>query len=352
MAVKRYRGKWVVDYTDPNGNRVRRVSPVQTRRGATEYEVELRTDSSTSTNSSTLVVPTVREFAVTWLKTYAATNNKPSELVSKESILRRHVLPHFGNSTLDHIGPQAIERYKAAKLQSGLTAKTVNNHLTVLRKMLDTAAEWGQLDDVPRIRRLPTRPPSYDWLSGQESVLFLEAMKTHYPQWYALFYTALRTGLRRGELFALHWKDVDLSAGALVVRHSVYRGRLVTPKSGRTRWVPLTNRLCDVLRAHRQASLAEIPLVFPSKDGILTRHQDHVERPLRGALKRAGLRTVRFHDLRHSFASQLVSAGRPIREVQELLGHQSVSMTMRYAHLAPGRMREAVDVLEVVAAAG
>jgi site-specific recombinase XerD len=108
----------------------------------------------------------------------------------------------------------------------------------------------------------------------------------------------------------------------------------------------MTSRLASILKAHRLATFMKGDLVFPAQDGGLCTHQDHVDRPLHGALKRAGLRRIRFHDLRHSFASQLVSVGRSLKEVQELLGHQSIQMTMRYAHLAPGRMRDAVEALE------
>ncbi len=114
--------------------------------------------------------------------------------------------------------------------------------------------------------------------------------------------------------------------------------------------MPLTSRLVEVLKGHRAATRIKGELVFPADDGTLSIHQDHVDRPLKGSLKLAGLPTIRFHDLRRSFASQLVSVGRSIKEVQELLGHESVQMTMRYAHLAPERMRDAVEALETPSA--
>lgn len=351
MTVTRWRKKWTVDFTLPSGQRVRRVSPVQTKRGAEEYALTLRHGLSTSMPSSTGPTPTFREFAVEWLATYAVANNRPSEVVAKESILRVHLIPFFDNRKLEQIGPRDIEAYKALKLhgQRGerhLSAKSINNHLVVLRKCLVTAIEWGFLDKLPTIRRLPVPPAKFDWLNQEESQRFLAAIAKHYPQWEALFWLALRTGMRRGELFALSWGDVDLVAGRVTVRHSVYRGRFVAPKSGRERTIPLTHGVVEVVQLHRADTLLKGELVFPGKGGGLTLHQDHVDRPLHGALKLAGLRRLRFHDLRHSFASQLASAGRSLKEVQELLGHQSIQMTMRYAHLAPGRLREAVEVLE------
>jgi integrase len=352
MTVVKWRGKWCVDYRREDGTRVRRVAPVQSRRGAAEYEAVLRGGSSMSMPCSTGAetggaVPTLGEFAPEWLTTYAAVNNKPSEVIAKEVALRVHLLPFFGNSRkLDTFTPRDVEAFKAAKLAEGLSPKTINNHLTVLRKLLVTAEEWEFIDRVPRIRRLKVAPARYDWLSRDESERFLQAIERHYPQWKAVFWIALRTGLRRGEIFGLHWSDVDLVARHLTVRYGVYRGRLSTPKNGRTRTIPLTRGLTEVLREHQAVTRLRGDLLFPGEEGGLTRHLDHVDRPLKGALRLAGLRKIRFHDLRHSFASQLVSAGRPLKEVQELLGHGSITMTMRYAHLAPDRMREAVDVLE------
>ena len=188
--------------------------------------------------------------------------------------------------------------------------------------------------------------PGFDWLSATESERFLRAIDAHYPQWSALFWMALRTGMRRGELFGLQWDSIDLERSEVLVRHSVFRGRLGPTKTGRERTIPLTTDLVEKLRDHETQRNRRTPFAFPSADGRLTTHQDQVDRPLRGALRRASLRRVSFHALRHSFASQLVSAGRTLKEVQELLGHATIQTTMRYAHLAPDRMREAISVLD------
>ena len=348
MTVRRSRDKWIVDIETKDGERFRRVSPVQTKRGAQEYERELLSDSSTLTRSSVAAAPAgFREFAIDWLKSYVVANNKPSEVVSKESTLRVHLIPFFENFRLRDIGPRDVERYKAEKLATGqLSAKTINNHLVVLRKLLVTAEEWEAVDRVPRIRRLSVPPCKFDWLTREESERFLASVEKHYPQWRAFFFMALRTGMRRGELFGVFWDDVDLVAETVTVRRSVYRGSFVSPKNGRERTIPMTPKLTAILKAHQAVTRLRGDLVYPAADGKASHHQDHIDRPLHGALKRAGLRRIRFHDLRHSFASQLVSAGRSVKEVQELLGHQSIQMTMRYAHLAPGRMRAAVNALE------
>lgn len=372
MPAKKWRDKWVADFTF-DGERIRKVSPVQSRRGAEAYEVELKNSlTSTPSSASPVVLPAEApadspffgKFAREWLSTYAVVNNKPSEVVGKEVILRLHLIPFFEKQRLGEISARDIERYKAEKMKEKrvtrevetatgtkqektvLSKKTINNHLTVLRKLLVTAEEWGLISALPKIKKLSASASKFDWLTREETAKFLLAIETHYPQWKALFYLALRTGLRRGELFALHWSDVDLVRGLLTVRYSVFRGKLTAPKNGRERFIPLGARTVAILKDRQGEMGKDARLVFPAETGELSAHQNHVDRPLLGALEKAELRKVRFHDLRHSFASQLVTAGRSIKEVQELLGHQSIQMTMRYAHLAPERMRDAVLVLD------
>jgi integrase len=153
---------------------------------------------------------------------------------------------------------------------------------------------------------------------------------------------ALHTGLRIGELRALRWDDVDLVSGKLHVRRSVYRADSIgPPKSGQAREVPLNSVALRVLRGHRHL---RGPLVFCRADGAFLGETEPYE-PLAGFCRRAGLRTVAFHTLRHTFAPHLVMRGKPMNTVQELLGHATIEMTMRYAHLSPDVRRDAVESL-------
>jgi len=151
------------------------------------------------------------------------------------------------------------------------------------------------------------------------------------PQWHPFFMTALRTGLRLGELFALRWESIDFVKRRIHVRQSHHRGHLGSPKNGRTRNVPISPALAAVLRDYRHL---KGELVFCTAEGnYLTR--DRVKRPFERITKAAGLPRIRLHDLRHSFASQLTMAGVPQRAVQLYLGHSDPKMTMRYSHLSP-----------------
>ena len=142
----------------------------------------------------------------------------------------------------------------------------------------------------------------------------------------------LTTGLRQGELLALRWEDVDLVSGRLLVRRAVTRGVIGTPKSGKSREIPLGRRGARGAQAHRHL---RGELVFCDDGGrMLT--QGRVQVAARGArARRPGLRRIGWHVLRHTFASHLVMRGAPLKAVQELLGHATIEMTMRYAHLSP-----------------
>lgn len=158
----------------------------------------------------------------------------------------------------------------------------------------------------------------------------------------ALLMFALHTGARAGEQVAFEWQDLDLHNRLVVLRRSCSDGIVGPTKSGKERKVPLTESLGAALKAIRHA---KGPRVFCRADGKLVK-LGYLHERVWGACRRAGLRRIRWHDLRHSFASQLVIAGAPLRQVQEWLGHSTVLMTMRYSHLAPGGGREYLAALE------
>lgn len=332
-----------VDIRFPDGRRLRerRVSPVQTKRGAEAYERQLREEMMNPTaHAPQQEVPTLEKFSDEFLTNYAVVNNKPSEVRMKRSVYKHHLLPMFGKRKLDEIGPRQIEAYKARKLADGLSKATVNNHLTMLRKTLNVAQEWGVVEHVPKFVWLKLPKPEFDFLDFEESDRLIAGAD---DAWRPFVVTALRTGLRLGELMGLRWDDVDLKKGMLVVRQSVWRGKAGTPKSGRTREIPLSDQARAALSAHRHR---KGELVFCDEIGAYLT-EGACKWPLIRACKRAGLRKVGWHTLRHTFASQLVMRGVPLKAVQELLGHATMEMTMRYAHLSPEVRRDAVMVLDL-----
>jgi integrase len=284
-------------------------------------------------------VPTVAAFAGEFVTTYAKVHNKPSEVWTKESHLKVHLVPVFGGMRLDEIGLRDIERYKAKKVAEGQAPKSINNHLTVLRRLLGVAAEWGLIEAAPKFKLMKAPKPKFDFLTFEESDRLIEAAE---EPWKTEVIVALRTGLRHGELHGLRWGDVDLVSGRLVVRQSLWRKQFVTPKNGKEREIPLSDDAIRALKRHRHL---KGELVFSADDGNLLL-ATACKWPLWRACKKAGLRPIQWHVLRHTFASHLVMRGAPIKAVQELMGHSTIEMTMRYAHLSPDARRDAVMLLD------
>jgi integrase len=339
--------KWMVhiEHTWPNGRKqtIRKVSPVQTKRGAEQYERELRSQlvsGQWKEGAKTKQTPTLKGFAKEFLE-YQATINKASVIRKRKTILRAHLIPAFGSWRLDRIDERAIDAYKVEKLKqltpqgTPLAPQTINGHLQVLGRMLRLARKWKLLKDVPEIGMLKVRSAGFDFLDFDEADAFMASAAEHFPVWHPYVVVAIRTGLRIGEMVALRWReDIDLVRGRLTVQQSHSRDNgFSTPKNDKSREIPLTWDALDALRAQREVSDGE--LVFTGSEGqVLT---DKVTgRAIKKIAETIDMRHVHNHMLRHSFASHAVMRGIPIRQIQEWMGHADINVTMRYAHLSQG----------------
>jgi integrase len=337
--------RWFVDFVfrHPTGRRerVREVSPIQTKLGAEEYERKRRSELLNPTPVER-TYPTLERFVQDqWWNTYpVAAKNRPATIREKRKHLDLHILPVLGRVPLDAIDKRKVDVFYASLAEKELSAKYCKNIGQTLRKILVTAVDWEILDKIPRFPRITLSDPEWDWFTTEETRVLLEKART--PEEYALLLFPFDTGARAGEQLGFHWGDLDWHNRKIVFRRAISEGLLGPTKTGKTRYVPLTPALADALRAIKHLRGKH---VFCNTDGRpLTLWQLH-ER-LEGACRRAGLRRIRWHDTRHSFASQLTSAGVPLRQVQEYLGHSTITMTMRYAHLAPNDgadMRRALD---------
>jgi integrase len=338
-----------VTFQHPDGQitRVRKRSPVNTLRGAERYEHEILQALLDGSYGKVVVpvqeVPTLAEFASRFLE-HAQVNNKHSTARSKGHVVQKHLIPEFGHRQLDKIGLADIEAFKARLLKQ-LTKKSVNNVLGVLHRLFNLALEYEVIKAAPKTRWLKAPKPDFDFLSAQEAQQLIARAEP--GRWQTMIIVALHTGLRIGELVALAWDCVDLNAGRLVVKRAVYKGHLDTPKGGRTREVPLNATVVQTLRTYPRRLGCN--WVFPQKDRNFIRNPQHacVDAIVRQA-ERAGLRRIGWHTLRHTFASHLVMSGRSLQEVQELLGHATIDMTQRYAHLSPEAKRDAVRTLDAL----
>jgi len=318
----------------------------------------------------------LRKVLEDWLEVSASKRCGPKTFEEYRRRVRLHILPALGHLPLSRLTPIVLEEYLARKLREGLSPSTVREHYWIIRSALSAAVRWGILARNPAVqveppRRRRDRPTVWD----EEQVrLFLKEAKRNSPH-YALYLTAVVTGMRQGELLALRWEDVNVKIGSVTVRRSMYRlgGRIVEkePKSASSvRTVPLPPVCLKVLRKLREGQLRMRRLLGVCPDGIRCRKaacprwhdtalvfcqpngkplhaHNVVRRDFRRVIERAGLPRIRFHDLRHVHASFLLSQGVNPRVVQERLGHSTAAFTLQtYAHVLPQGQREAVQAAE------
>src|SRR5712691_3651399 len=271
-----------------------------------------------------------------------ALGRKKSTLEDYESTLRVHLVPFFGGRTLAEIDGATVEALIFAKLEEGKAPKSIKHHLGLLRSILDYAVKRGWCDCNPGAlveRPGSDRDPDIRFLTLSE----LEATLSATPATplgrvnRLLFLTAAMTGMRRGEVIAIRWQDIDWNARLIRVRRNFTRGEFGTPKSRRSsRAVPLAGRLADELRAHleRTPFKRESDLVFahPVTGNVL--EPSRVTKRFQSCARRAGVRPARFHDLRHTFGTQMAATGAPLRAIQEWLGHADMRTTLIYADYA------------------
>jgi integrase len=250
-------------------------------------------------------------------------------LTEDERILG-HLKEHFGKYTaLAEITASRISEYKGHRL-TAVTGATVNRALALLRHLLRLAhEEWEVLDAVPRIRLEKESEGRLRWLTPEDATRLLDVCReSRNTDLLDLVEFALFTGMRRGEVLGLTWERVDRARGVVLVDIT---------KNGRRREAPLNSRADAVLARRGSKSTG---LVFGS------RRWDHFRTAWDLAVQRAKLVDFHFHDLRHTFASWAVQRGATLQEVKDLLGHSSLAMVMRYAHLSPEHLRNAVARLD------
>jgi integrase len=328
---------------NPDGTeeRIRRTPAVQTRaeaervERALRHELEARSSKSTGRN---VEIPTLNAFWQTFFATHVIVNNKPSEVATKVRVMEGHLLPRYGALRLNAIQAQHIEMYKAEMVGLAYKNKTVNNHLTVLRTILKTAEHWDIISKAPRIKLMRVGTQNFRFLDFQE---LQQLLAVEDASWRSLIELAVNSGLRIGELLALRWKDVDGVAGQLTVCRSDWLGTIGTPKSGKTRIIPINDGAKAALM--KQSKVHELVFCHASGQRFTYRQANY---GLEQICKKAGLAPLQWHALRHTFASHLVMRGVPLSVVQNLLGHSTQAMTERYAHLTPAVKRHAVTVLD------
>ena len=345
-----------------NGKRRQVTKTAHTKREAEKVKTALLTH----IDNGTLAEPkgTLEEFLNRWLEEYAVPNLSPTTSQGYKHVIFTHINTELGNVNLKNLRPEHLQKYYSIQLSKELSSTTVRHHAMILHRALEHAVKWGLLARNPADAVSPPKMRHAEMKILQQpdiEVVLAESQKTQY---YALFFTALMTGMRRSELLGLRWSDVNLTLAELSVNRAMHRLQkheviYRTPKSEKSRRViALSPATCKVLRDHWESQTAlrkrfsmlvrDSDLVFSELDG--RPYIPHtVSQAWRRIVRRLGLKGVRFHDLRHTCASMLLQQGVHPKIVQERLGHSSISITLDlYSHVVPGLQHAAADKMDAI----
>ena len=304
----------------------------------------------------------VGEYLERWLVDSVLDTVRPTTYERYEQIVRIHIRPALGAMKLKNLAPVHVRGLYREKLEAGLSARTVQYIHVTLHKALKQAVQDGLIPrntteavKPPQVRREEIRP-----LSAEQVKVLLETACGDRLE--ALFVLAIHTGLRQGELLGLKWEDVDLEDGTLRVRRTLATAkggpRLMAPKTKSSRRsVKLTQGAMDALRSHLKGQLQEIDgagslwqengLVFASEIGEFLDRRYLTSHRFKALLKRAQLPEIRFHDLRHTCATLLLSSNVNPKIVSEMLGHATIAITLdTYSHVLSNMRDQAAAAME------
>jgi integrase len=346
---QRPNGLWVAQITLPNGKR--KVKYSKDQKTAREWLLLKRKELS----DGMVLEKDVRldQFLDVYYNDVAAHNLREKTLQAYEYLIRLHIKPELGNYKLSQISPAIVQKFYSKKLET-LSKRTVQFIHSVLHKAFDQALRWNlvtrnvfDLVDAPN----PKRSTMNVWMPEQARQ-FLKHVET--DRLYPLYALAIASGMREGELLGLYWEDVDFVKSEISVQRAVQyligKGLVITePKTQHSRRSIVVARFAmDALRNHFDQAELKTGLVF-----VTSRHTPfnprNIVRHFKLKSKEAGLPEIRFHDLRHTAATLMLSGGIHPKVVQEMLGHSQISLTLdTYSHIVPSLQKEAAEKINIL----
>lgn len=357
---KRSDGRWCATVSVDGGRR-------KSFYGQTRQEVAKKLAAALKARQDGLPLPaerqTVGQFLVDWLKS-AKQSLRPLTHKRYGELIRLHALPSIGRVAVSKLSPQHLERLYADRLDAGLSPATVRQLHAVLRRALGQALKWGSVGRNVATLVTPPRVTRHEItaLTKEEVRALLVAARG--DAFEALYVLAVTTGMRQGELLALRWQDIDQDFGSLRIRGSLQRTssgfQIVEPKSiSSRRRVTVSTTAMDALRRHRAGHLErrlrigrawhDQDLVFPNAIGRPLESSNLLRQSFLPLLERAGLRRIRFHDLRHTAATLMLGQGVHPKIVAEMLGHSRIGTTLDlYSHVTPTMQRGAAAEMDAI----
>ena len=365
---KRKDGRWEGRYTagrDPETGKAIYKSVLGKTQAEAKAKLKQAIEEAKGLDAAKVGRYTVGQWMEVWFEHYAKVKVRPSSHQTYRGYIDNHIKPNIGKIQLEKLtsldlqkfykkllGKGRVDRIESRKQSNGLSAKTVQNIHQIISSAMKLAQEQKLIASNPTegcaLPRLEHR--EMQTLPVEQLQSFLREAKDSGV--FELYYLELVTGLRRGELLGLKWEDVDLERGDLRVRRQIARisGEVVeaplkTKNAYRT--LPLAEDTVDILEAQRKKT-GDSPWVFPSPTGGPI-SPDSVLHMLHRVLKRAGLPRVRFHDLRHTFATLALQNGVDVKTMSGMLGHFSAGFTLdTYAHVTTASQRQVAKTMESI----
>ncbi len=337
MTVRWIQKAWWVDFYRRDGVRIRRRVGTN-RRDAERIEALERTKDLHAKAGIFDDSRRLRDLVATYLE-YSHVRKAASSIRLDTACLGRLTGTVPADIRIADVSPELIERYIRRRLKDDVSIRTVNLDIVMIKAMFNRAVDWGWLPQSPISRVKKLRGESggrLRFLSRDECRALLAVAQ---GQLRYMLLTFLGTGLRRGEMVNLKWQDVDLARRIIRVGSDPESG--FQTKSRKERFVPITDELHDTLTARRRESSG--PYVFSTGTG--TRWLNNLPREIQKLYEKAGIEDANIHTLRHTFASHFVMEGGDLPTLQKILGHSSITLTMRYAHLAPDHLMRSMKDL-------
>jgi integrase len=316
---------WWISYTDPSGHRVRCSS------GTTDHAQARALEQAQRANGYATRVASTGQLLDAVVAEYLA-----PRLSARTRSTARHLAAHLAGRTVESLDAAAIHGYLVTRQEEGAAPATINKELAMLSAAINA---WNlkhgtTLPNRASRAKLPEPAGVVRWITQDEAQRLIAAASPPVADFIRI---GLYTGLRAEALLTLEWSDIDFERGLIIVRPKL------TPRAKpRARSIPIHPTCRDGLLSCRMRCATSC-YVFCAEDS--ERHILSFKKGFAAACRRAQIESFRIHDMRHTFASWLVIAGRPLAEVRDLLGHSSIRQTEIYAHLAPENLRAAVASL-------
>jgi integrase len=356
-CVRKRRDRWVIDFYDQEGVRRWQTLPKGiNKKEANEKLGELEKKIRQGTYTPIKELPNFSNVADNWLVSKKPDIRHSTHRQYKGHV-ENHLKPYFNRVKINHVNFEAVEKFKKHSLDQGVTVPTLRKILITLGAVLTYAVRMRYIDFNPC--REVEKPKGQSAHSDKEEMVILQPDELQAlfdaganQKERVLFMTATLTGMREGELLGLQWGDIDWHNYQVHVRRTFNHGRFYEPKSKASRRkIEMAPELVSELKQWKLACpISDLDLVFPSEVGTPQDATNMLRRQFFPALRRAGLPRIRFHDLRHTYASLLIDQGEYPKYIQAQLGHSSINMTMdTYGHLmktvnrqAAGRLGKAI----------